>query len=75
MRTGDWRDLLDRRHAAAVRDRHDVITQVRLDADEAGDGVAAAEVIEMIGQRQVGQAVAVVGQELRLVADVGARRP
>ena len=47
----------------------DVVAEVRLHADEAGDARRADGMFDLHRQRQVGQAVAVVGEELRLVAD------
>src|SRR4029453_4429979 len=53
----DWRfgDVLNRRHDSARLARHEVVTDARLDTDEAGDRLLLTKVLQLVRQRQVGE--------------------
>ena len=63
-------DVLDRRDASGGIGGDDVVADLWLDADEAGDRVLSVKVLELDRQRQIRQAVGVVRQELRFVSQV-----
>ena len=67
-------DVLDAGHLAAVARRDEVVAQLRRHAQEARDVVVAPEMLELRGQRQVRQPVAVVGKELTLPREVALHR-
>src|SRR3989449_7314967 len=63
-------DVLDARHLPVVL-RHDkVIAQLRPDAEEARDPVAPPEMLKLRRERQVGETVAVVREELVLTGEM-----
>ena len=62
-------DILDGRHQPISIARDQVVAQVRLDAHEAGHRVLPAELLELMGKRQVAEPVAVVREEFGFVAD------
>src|SRR2546428_172900 len=63
-------DILDARHLPVVV-RHDkVIAELRPDAEEARDPVAPPEMLKLRRERQVGEAVAVVREELLLTGEM-----
>src|SRR2546430_1584928 len=64
-------DVLDARDLAAVAGHDEVIAEMRLDAEEARDPTVPLEMLKLCRQRQVGEPVAVVREELALPRDVG----